>query len=1050
MVFNYSARMLSSPAQRSACLAFFMFVSGFCSLAYQVVWLREFRLVFGGSTLAASAVLAVFMGALGLGSWILGRKADQSVRPGRFYAMIELLIGLTVLISPLLLILANKLYYMTGGIQQMGSLALLLQMLITITVIAAPCFLMGGTLPAAIRLVQTDEDEVRRSSALMYGMNIAGAVMGAFIVNFYCLEVLGNTKSLLMAAGLNLILAAVAYYTVAMHQAAQEPTSNHHEKNDAAWLLYSLAFFSGFSFFVMELLWFRSSVPLLGGSVYNFGLILVVALIGMSMGGLLYSLIIKYLKPSYALLAFVSALFAMAIAIPYIWGDGFVRFCKVMQAGYLGYPLGDKLWVWFIIAGFLALPASLLAGVQFPLILSLIGKGKDEVGQQTGRVYAFNTTGAVAGSILGGFVLIPQLSINYTWLSIIASALLVALCIALFALSRRASYAGLATIGLTCVVVALVIQGSGLTVYWLQNPIGFGRSLFEEHQTPLNVEHEKRVYEHEIIYQYDGLESSGALSLSNDLSLLNNGKSDGTALGDVSTQIMVSMLPALLHHSEPERTCVIGLGTGMTAGWLAQVESVKSVDVYELEPQVAECAKSFASMNYDVTNHPKVKMIYGDAREGLLALKDKDEYFDLIASEPPNPQRVGVANLFTREYYQTVSDKLNEDGVFAQWLQAYEIKLESVNLIMATLGSVFPQVCVYQTLDSDLLFVCYKKRKTLPVELMRSKLKRPAYRLAADRALGTHAAEGVLSHSVANSKYVSELGKALQVINTDDRNLLEFQVARTGGVAFRDPIQQILDQATREGLVIEGIDSGISALRFNYALASTAHRLKRKTTGWEDATWFDGTAALRRSKLLKQLVKTLRNNKDLVFEALNPREKSIWARALARTANERFLEYCETFKDDMPLDYSIARLEYFWVTNNTTSEDLEILDLIKKIKGKIWHLPHFLNVENCLTMINQRLEESPDRLAGKEAEVLLLLQQPFESGLMEAARSKLRITLASRLGSKYLLPVLRDLEPFFPLNDPELLEKRVEVYREHGDSNLQKAEQDLELFNTWR
>ena len=1042
--------MLSSPAQRSACLAFFMFASGFCSLAYQIVWLREFRLVFGGSTLAASAVLAIFMGALGLGSWVLGHKADQSSRPGRFYAIIEALIGLSVLISPLLLIYGQKLYYTTGGIQELGWVAVGLQMLIAIAVIATPCFLMGGTLPAAIRLVQTDEDEVRRSSALMYGMNIAGAVLGAFIVNFYCLEVLGNTTSLLMAAGLNLLLAAVAYYTVAMHQAPQAPTSNGHEKHGTAWLLYSVAFFSGFTFFVMELLWFRSSVPLLGGSVYNFGLILIVALIGMSMGGLLYSLIIKYVKPSYALLAIVSALFATAMAIPYIWGDGFVRFCKVIQTGYLGYPLGDKLWVWFMIAGFLALPASLMAGVQFPLILSLVGKGKHAVGQQTGRVYAFNTAGAVIGSILGGFVLIPQLSINYTWLSMIALSLAVAVFIAFCAIYQRAKLGGFATIGIAALVIVMLTHGSGLTVYWLQNPIGFGRSTVTEHQTLADVEHEKREFAHEIIYQYDGLENSGAISLDDDLSLLNNGKSDGTALGDISTQIMLGILPAILHHGEPEHTCVIGLGTGMSAGWLAELESVKTVDVYELEPHVAECASYFASMNYDVTNHPKVNMIYGDAREGLLALKGKDQYYDLIASEPPNPQRAGVANLFTREYYQTISKRLNEDGVFSQWLQAYEIKLESVNLIMATLRSVFPQVCVYQTLDADLVFVCYKKRKALPIELMRSKLSQPAYRLAASRAFGTHTAEGILSHSVANSEYVSKLAQKINQVNTDDRNLLEFQVARTGGVSFSDPIQQILDQTTREGLVIEGIDSSIGSLRFNYSMASAAHSLKRDTTDWDKVSWFDGTAALRRSKLCKQLDKILRNNKDLIFEALNPREQALWGRALARTANARCIEYCETFVDSMPLDYHIARLEYFWVTNNTVLEEMEIIELIKKMKGKVWHLPNFLSVKNCLSMIHQRIEESSNRFRGKEAEILLLLEQPFDTRLMELQRTRLRITLASRLEAKDLLPVLLDQEPHFPLDDADLLKKRVEVYRELGHKNLGKAEKDWRLYQKWK
>ena len=142
--------MIISQANRSLLVPIFMFVSGFCSLAYQVVWLREFRLVFGGSTLAASAVLAIFMGALGLGSWVLGHKADQSSRPGRFYAIIEALIGLSVLISPLLLIYGQKLYYTTGGIQELGWAAVGLQMLIAIAVIATPCFLMGGTLPAAV------------------------------------------------------------------------------------------------------------------------------------------------------------------------------------------------------------------------------------------------------------------------------------------------------------------------------------------------------------------------------------------------------------------------------------------------------------------------------------------------------------------------------------------------------------------------------------------------------------------------------------------------------------------------------------------------------------------------------------------------------------------------------------------------------------------------------------------------------------------------------------------------------------------------------------
>ncbi len=1031
------------------CVALFLFVSGFCSLAYQVVWLREFRLVFGGSTLAASAVLAVFMGALGLGSWILGRKADESGRPGRFYAIIEALIGLSVIISPLLLIFGQKLYYTTGGIQSLGWLAVALQMLITIIVIATPCFLMGGTLPAAIRLIQTDQDEVRSSSALLYGMNIAGATAGAFIVNFYWLEALGNTKSLIIAAGINILLAAAAIITLARHQSTQAPpsTSSPYEKEPNTWLLYLVTFVSGFTFFVLELLWFRSSIPLLGGSVYNFGLILVVVLVGMSLGGLLYSLLIKYVKPSYSLLAIVSALLAFAMAAPYIWGDSFVRLCKVLQAGYLGYPLDDKLWVWFFIAGFIALPASLMAGIQFPLILSLVGKGKNGVGQQTGRVYAFNTTGAVIGSILGGFVLIPQLSINHTWAFMVIATIAVTIALSIIAIWQRTKIGGITALATSGVTLLLVFQSSGLTPYWLQNPIGFGRTSFKQHQTLVNFENEKRDFHDSTVYHYDGRECSGSLDLSNDLSLLNNGKSDGTALNDAGSQVMCSLLPAILHHGEPKNACVIGLGTGMSAGWLAEVESIESVDVFELEPHLIHCASHYASFTFDVTNRPKVNIILGDARESLLALKNKK--YDVIVSEPSNPQRAGVANLYTQEYYQTVSAKMNADGVFSQWLQSYEIKLESVHLILATLRSVFPQVCMYQTMGSDIVFICYKERKALPVKAIRKKLNQHPYKLGITRSWGTHSIEGLLAHSVANSAYVTKLASRLTQINKDDRNLLEFQAARSGGSNYKNPLPIILEDTINKGMMVEGLDASISSVLFDYSMAFTAKSLGRNPSAWEDASWFDSEAATRRAKLCRQLVETVRRKPNLIFEALNPQEESIWARALARAGNKKCLEVCENFKDRMPLDYRITRIEYFWVSNNTVLEDLEIVELLKALRNTTWQLPNFLDIEVCLKMINERLIKSKDRLKGRETEMLALIAKPFDTELMNNERLLLRYSLASRLENEALLPIMLEMEPHFPLGNRKILAKRLEVYRELKHPNLPQAEQDWDFFTKW-
>jgi len=97
-----------------------MFLSGLCALVFQLAWLREFRLVFGASTPASAAVLAIFMGGLGLGNAILGRRADVSERPLRMYALLELLISLTSFATPFLIDLVRMLYVALGGQQTLG------------------------------------------------------------------------------------------------------------------------------------------------------------------------------------------------------------------------------------------------------------------------------------------------------------------------------------------------------------------------------------------------------------------------------------------------------------------------------------------------------------------------------------------------------------------------------------------------------------------------------------------------------------------------------------------------------------------------------------------------------------------------------------------------------------------------------------------------------------------------------------------------------------------------------------------------------------------
>src|SRR6185295_2654232 len=170
---------------------------------------------------------------------------------------------------------------------------------------------------------------------------------------------------------------------------------------------------------------------------------------------------------------------------------------------------------------------------------------------------------------------------------------------------------------------------------------------------------------HAIVWDGDGVESSVALAAEeNGYAFVVNGKSDGSARGDAGTQVMLGLLGAI-RHPQPRRALVIGLGTGSSAGWLGAVPSMERVDVVELEPLVLDVARACEAVNHDAMRNPKVHITIADARETLLTTAAR---YDVIASEPSNPFRAGIASMFTVEYYRAASARLTPDGVFAQWV----------------------------------------------------------------------------------------------------------------------------------------------------------------------------------------------------------------------------------------------------------------------------------------------------------------------------------------------------------------------------------------------
>ncbi|MBK5258977.1 MAG: fused MFS/spermidine synthase, partial [Thermoanaerobaculia bacterium] len=168
---------------------------------YQTVWLRELRLVFGASTSATAAVLAIFMAGLGAGSAFLGKRADRQENPLAFYARLEMIIAASAALSLVLLVFVRTTYIAAGGSLHLGiSIATGIRLLLATIVLGIPTFMMGGTLPAAARAVETSEDPARRRLATLYAVNTMGAVAGTLISTFYLLETFGNRRTLLLAA----------------------------------------------------------------------------------------------------------------------------------------------------------------------------------------------------------------------------------------------------------------------------------------------------------------------------------------------------------------------------------------------------------------------------------------------------------------------------------------------------------------------------------------------------------------------------------------------------------------------------------------------------------------------------------------------------------------------------------------------------------------------------------------------------------------------------------------------------------------------------------
>lgn len=1034
-----------------------LLVSGFCSLVYQVVWLRLLRLIFGASTASSAAVLAIFMGGLGLGGLVLGRRVDRTAKPLTFYFRLEIGIAVTAALTPPLVELIRWIYVTLGGTPRLGLVpGTLLRLGLSALVLGVPSFFMGGTLPAAVRAVEQAADRGRRGVGLFYGVNTLGAVLGTLWATFLSIELVGLRRSLWVAALLNLLIAilarALARRAGEMGEAAtaegtasppDEPAPGSRKiPRGRLGLVLVAAMVVGFVFFLMELVWYRMLAPILGGSSYTFGLILAVALAGIGLGGLLYGAGERQRRPTLLTFAGNCSLLALAVIVPYALGDKIAFLALVLrdlgQGGFGGLILG-----WSAVTAVVVLPAALVAGFQFPVLVGLLGSGREDVGREVGLAYAWNTAGAILGSVAGGFGLLPLLSAPGAW--ILSMGILVLLAGAFLGAqlagrgspgrshpARVASVVALALVAVTCATAA------GPTAAWRHSGIGAGR-LDLMGQSPNDLLATFSQPRADLTWEAEGRESSVAIRTWTNHAFLVNGKSDGSARSDAPTQVMSGLVGALL-HPRPRHALVVGLGTGSSGGWLADVPGMERVDVVELEPAIAEVARRMAAVNRGALDNPRLRLLFGDAREHLLTSQER---YDVIFSEPSNPYRAGVSSLFTEEFYRAVSHRLTEDGLFLQWLQAYEVDAEVLRLAYATLLSVFPHVETWQVHYGDLLLVASGRPVEHDLVRIRRRVAQEPFASALSQTWGVSGAEGLYSGYVASPAFSRRVAEAAgNRANTDDRPHMEFgfvrnlgrknlySVARLRGLSRR--LEEHRPVLSRGELDWDRVDDQVSARAVAFGFqplgirpnGAHGHRLRARAAYVEK----DFPAAVR----------------AWFAQSQEPRSRAdavLVAHSLVAILDPRAPEYIELLATFQATEALTLRAIWDQLQGRPERSLEGYVKAFGAYRQDPWPIEDLM--EDAILRARQLAHENPET-AGRR--LWQLLEDPFLVGLLDQARLRVRLDLAAAVDFEGLcLEALESYEPY-PLWEGALLGARMRCYDLHDHPLFEQALEDVETF----
>ncbi len=645
----------------SLALRALVFASGAAGLAYEISWSRQLGLVFGQTARAAAIVLGAYFLGMAVGYALSAGPSERMRRPLRGFAVAELAVGLWALLVPVLLGFAPE--HVEGTVARV---------VLALCVLLPGTTALGASLPFVAEAVARSPASTRSTRgsgteqvARVYASNLAGAVLGVVVAT----GVLAPVGVVATSWGAAVVSITVAFSAWALQSRFEGPrvwdaATTSSSRTRPVWV--AAAAVSGFGALGAQVLYVRLFSFVFHNSTYTFAAILIVVLVGLSLASVLSARLLRRFDAQHAL---VGASVLAAAALPgsvcaflhlqgfryFGWGDGFGSYLVGAAA---------------LVAVVVVVPVVAM-GVILPLSWQLAG-ADDRPGRVVGRLTTANTLCAALGAISASFVLVPLFGLWGGFAAISMTYLALAAVVVTRLPTNRLRWGG--AIGMAALVGAgATALSSGVDaldpdevlVARFSGPYGWTDIVTDRDGYHRRIRHN--------IHYGLGSRSSSPM------------------------QLRQGHFPLLL-HPHPERVAFIGLATGVTASAALDFPTVDEITVMELIPQVVDAARHFRAENRGLLDDDRVQVRIGDGRSVLGATTER---YDVIVSDLFVPWESKTGYLYTVEHFEAVRERLEEDGVFCQWLAGWQVGPRELEIIANSLREAFPHVAVWQLSRSD-------------------------------------------------------------------------------------------------------------------------------------------------------------------------------------------------------------------------------------------------------------------------------------------------------------------------------------------------------------